>query len=245
MPALPAGELGAGAGLAGRVTVKQVSESVFGDAITHRAVQSGGLGLIARQVLPCPLGEAACCVHRLQLKQLLTPVGGQHCQGDTPATRCRSAQIKPVARRAASAAAASAAAIVSSRACPVAPCSPSAIRAPLSSASLLMPIGSPRSSAIRPTAAHRARSPVLPTGAQAGPRRPDQRIQQSSLVNVKRQFSAHARVLAQHRLSCEAFTGRRYAGPRPGLLSAGFSVQALTAGPLRSQIVDGRSLGRP
>lgn len=79
MLALSADELGVGVGLAGRVTVKQVSESVFDDAIAHRAVQPGGLGLIVRQLLPCPLGEAACCAHRFQLKQLLTPVGVQHC----------------------------------------------------------------------------------------------------------------------------------------------------------------------
>jgi Integrase core domain len=42
--------------------------------------------------------------------------------------------------------------------------------------------------------------------AQAGPRRPDQRIPQSGLASAKRQVSAYARVLARHTPSAEAHT---------------------------------------
>jgi hypothetical protein len=46
-----------------------------------------------------------------------------------------------------------------------------------------------------------ARGYHRPDRAQAGPRRSDQRILQSGLAGAKRQVSAYARVLAQHRVS--------------------------------------------
>ena len=56
-----------------------------------------------------------------------------------------------------------------------------------------------------------------PDRAQAGPRRPDQRIPQSGVASAKRQVSAHERVLARHTVSRAARTtadGRSPVTPR-------------------------------